>query len=715
MSDFFKGLIKEAKEKIEGDKAESTSSAKSDDTHSDRDRKAQSDRVKNALDKLNEDGSTAAEKAIAGKAAADASRSAEASDRARAAERAKQDRERNRDETKLATKLNPLSNSQKAILLQSFLQDSIDRVLSNYTHQEKLMTALGQLKTSMQTLYSENPSFDFLVQMARQVETLRESLELAQLTYKKLEDLGLSMLASGDAGSANVSRKLKFLDQLLTELQKKGKISLAETDVLNRVRRLLQAMNASKNPTDRQLGEAFVAQLTGPLSRRVILKTYEVPDVKEGLDWARLAADLKSGKLDDLLIYQRLSPYMKMLLNSKMAPKDSKAPNGEKVTISENTPELELALELDRFNQFYRDGAPVNVDLLRFITGDMLENTYFLDRNKPDPKTLKPRKVSIVIYDISGSMGSQNKYVLRNALVTSYVDASQKDVLLGKEDHIVYTMAFDGAPHAPERMGTIQEAMNYFEKSRATPIRYGGNDSITEAVARVFEIIAENEKSGGALNRANILLITDAVAPVDFKRIEDARKLVSDEVDIRFNAISMGDLNNDVKKLVELQGGEGKGKLGVVSHQHINYETIAEILNSKARLEVISDVASTFDNGQDSAVGREQLVRLKNDLVAAEEFTERRDQSLVVTNGSLLREITIDRRNEGDSEVEILFKPFFRLALSSVSMPWATGQRLEALRVFVGMVAKETNVSEAEVLQRLSTESREKVKAWLGY
>ena len=139
--------------------------------------------------------------------------------------------------------------------------------------------------------------------------------------YKKLEDLGLSMLVAADGGTTNVSRKLQYLDILLGELTKR-RIGNQQEEMLHEMdRRFLNSISESGTATDKQLAEAFIAQLTGPLSRKVILAKYSTQNPQEPMNWKQLADDIRGGKLDDLLIYPKLNPYMKMFLNRTMAPK----------------------------------------------------------------------------------------------------------------------------------------------------------------------------------------------------------------------------------------------------------------------------------------------------------------------------------------------------------------------------------------------------------
>ncbi|CAN5654238.1 hypothetical protein BH10BDE1_BH10BDE1_26620 [soil metagenome] len=696
MSDFFKSLIDEAKEKIDRPKSDEEKQSDLESAQAERDEIGK--RVRESQKKFE-----------------DAGRGVEAEPGARRKFEDDNKFDFDPSKRKRAEKSAPmraLSTSENAAMLKAVLENALTNVLKNYQHQDKMMTALGQLKTMAQTLYSEHAEMDFLKQFSLEVEAIRERLEVTQVSYKKLEDLGLSMIGGFEAGATNIQRKLQYLDTLYTELGKRRGKSDSEDILHDLVKRILNSIGDGGKASDQQLGEAFIAQLTGPLSKRVILQTYASEVHTGGINWKKLADDIRGSKLDDLLIYPKLKPYMKMLLNQSMTPKDSIRPNGERVPINENAPELELAQELDRFQFFHRDGAPTDVELMRFISGDMLESTFFADKIHRDPKTLRPRKVSIILYDISGSMGSQNKFVVRNALIGAYIDQTQIEVAAGREEHVVLTVAFDGQPHAPERMNTIQQAQGYFEKLRAHPIGSGGSDSITAAVANVFDLIAEQE-STGALDRATVLLLTDAVATVDFDVIETARKKVSKDVDLRLNAVTMGDLNNDVQKLIEMQGGEGKGKLGVVSHQHISYEEVAAILNSKARLELLEDSAKLFQQTSESTLSKEHVIKIKNQLVSIEEKANMDDQGALAQQSALIRALG-SRSGTGDDPVfNSLLKSYFRV-VNTASGGWNKSTKLSSFVKFVDQASKELKVDTEALLQKMSPEDSDKLSNWIG-
>src|SRR5690606_4385181 len=98
-----------------------------------------------------------------------------------------------------------------------------------------------------------------------------------------------------------------------------------------------------------------------------------------------------------------------------------------------------------------------------------------------DPKKPKPKKVSVVLVDVSDSMKAENKFVLRNSLMNAYLDKSQRDVLIEGGQHAVYFIKFDSKAHNPVRLGSPEDAQNFFNNMRSNPISNGGSTSVTAA------------------------------------------------------------------------------------------------------------------------------------------------------------------------------------------------------------------------------------------
>ncbi len=610
--------------------------------------------------------------------------------------------------------LRDLNSTQKTTFLHKMIERLLVHSLRNYSKSENFNIGLGQVQTTIASLSGENANDDKIRQLTAEVRSIRESLEAYQVQYKDLESLGLSMLKSIGDGATDSMRKVRFINEALTSLGQKTSLTVEEARVLDMSRRVIAAVEDAGQPSDQDFCEAFLRQLVGPLSRKVVLNQYKSESMRGGYDYASMARAIRQGQFNDLLIQAALNPYMNLLLNSSMTPKDRLDPNGEAVVINDKDPNLEMAQELDNFQQFYRDGSPTKIDLQRFLSGDMLQNVYHEDQIKSDPKTLHPKKVSFVLYDVSGSMGSNDKFVLRNALILAYLDRSQKEVQAGDAEHIVYLMAFDGKPHKPERIQGLTQAQSTFERLRTQPLGAGGQDSISGALIDVYERIAAQQAEGGELNRANILLLTDAVAPVEFANIEKARNLITSEVDVRLNAITMGDLNEDVSKLIEMAGGEGQGKLGLVAHQHIDYTQVERLLNASVRVDVLNKTSKAFNSAEQNRLSNDILLDLKNRLVGLEVKRSIDDNSRLSSYNGLVQMLKKSGPTAADLVIATPFAQYKRLAISNASKGWSTSEKLESFWTFASDLGKETSVIGEEIVGRVSEDQRETLRRWMG-
>ncbi len=381
--------------------------------------------------------------------------------------------------------------------------------------------------------------------------------------------------------------------------------------------------------------------------------------------------------------------------------------------VNEAEVQLALAKELDRAQYFHRDGTPVALDLLRLLSGDMHENTFPEEITLSDPKKPIPKKVTVIVYDISGSMGQHNKHVLQKALSLSYIDFAHTEVVTGKAEHADLMMAFDTRAHDPERISSVAQAQEHFDRQR-TPFGSGGGTSITAALVAVYEKIAQHQKEGGELDRANILLITDGEDTLDHKQIDEARTKVDPSVEIVLNSITMGEENKDLKNMVQRNRDESKGRISQVRYQFIPYTQVAEILNSTERLKNLEAAATQFDASADRKLSNDALIRLKHELSRLDSEQELQDRVLTGVGRGMREALEKPGAAKPDKEVEALVELFLETTDSAIARGWSAGAKIQAFTEFVRELAREYRIEESAVLGRMSTPTKKRVLRWIG-
>ncbi len=330
-----------------------------------------------------------------------------------------------------------------------------------------------------------------------------------------------------------------------------------------------------------------------------------------------------------------------------------------------------------------------------------------------DPKVLFPKKVSFVLYDVSGSMGG-DRSTLRNALILAYLDHSQKEVIAGQSEHVVYFMAFDSRAHEPERVEGLAQAQTTFDRIRAHPVGGSGGTDITGALVNVYGRIAQQQKESGELARANILILTDADDSINFDNVKKARDKIDAGLDIRLNAITIGgSMNAQMTKLVDQSGGEGTGRLGVVTHQHLNDQQIQTLINGQTRLQVVNNAVGAFSSATRDKLNNDVMIELKNRLVGLESSRETESNSGLASYRGLLNLVEAQGPETNDSTNLInAFKEFRRLAISNTSSGWTKSEKLEAFWTFLSDYGKIAQSSGEEVLTHMSEAERQSLRQW---
>ena len=371
---------------------------------------------------------------------------------------------------KRVSRLKKLDEMASSGLLKGNMELLWVKTLRQYDSRESLASALNAYRNFCEHLLKQNPNFDFLKQQAEKAAFLQEKLALTKVQYKSLEELALSVYGSDPK---SLMPALRYLKQVFTELTLASRLTVEEERTHEKVLELLGKIESKdKHLSQKELGEAFVSQLLGPLSRNTLTREFSTSNRGE-LNWHALAEAIQNGSLNDLAIYGRLKPFLDVFEKQVAKPSVREEYQGHTVPINEADPELQLAQELDRMPFFYRDGSPPKQDILRLLSGDMLENTYPEKVKVNNPKKPIQKKVTVVVYDVSNSMETEDngaREIFRNALIQAYLDHSQVEVVMRKADHTVYTMAFDTIPHSPERIGSVKEAEAFFDRMRLHPI-----------------------------------------------------------------------------------------------------------------------------------------------------------------------------------------------------------------------------------------------------
>jgi len=613
------------------------------------------------------------------------------------------------DTPQIAPEFKPLNDTEQSLsqVYKLYLSKLWSQILSNYDNSEAFFSAINQYITIANEIASEH-ELAWATQEAASALAFYHELQAQQISYKEFSNFAASLAGTvNTVTNGTVLRKIKFLHTLYKNKNETSTLNDKELRAFEILNKLLQAQGKT-TVNDKQLATAFIAQLIGPLSMNVVLNEYA--DSSGNINHTRLASNIRTGRVNDLLLYPKLEPYLNFLLNSQDIPSYHRAFEGPNSPVNDSDFELALASELDELPHFYRDGTPLRYDLIRLLSSDMLRVQYRDEIEKSDPRKPKPKRVSVVLVDMSGSMNSANKFVLRNALMAAYLDKAQRDVISDGGQHVVYFILFTGEPETPIRLGSPQEAQRYFNNLRRHPLGAGGDDSITGAVVKAYEMIAAENRTGAReLAQANILLLTDAVANVNFESIKIVRDKIPAKTNIKLNALTLGDFNADVAALVKTQGGNGTGTLGEVSHQHIPYPEVTQLLNSADFSKFQSAAASYSDKINFNQL---ELATLSKAVSAVATAKNKLQNPFASKNMSAEIDLALHAGYANGPERMITLTA--EIMNKSLSQTWLSNDRAQFLSQIIDVWADQFKTTRILVLQQLGAQRLKELKVWIN-
>ncbi len=617
------------------------------------------------------------------------------------------------DKTTKKPNLDTLKTNQTPQFIKLFIELAWKETVGNYSNSTQYKKSLTEFMTLSNDLFVKYPAISLLQQYAKKSVEYMEELSVFEIAYNDLKDLGLSAIKTHPQQDVHFLRKIKYIDRIFTELESVRNLEISEQRLLDLVRKTIGLVDLDSKPSDKELGEAFYNLMHGPLSQKTLTRRFSPKDPKEPLDWRPLAESIRSGKMNDLVLFRRMAPFVDILVNEIHKPHYQLKPIGDYEPINEYDSVIDKARELEELPNVIKEGFPSDMEILRMLAGDMLKNAYQEPIEVSSPKKPLSNKVTIVIFDISGSMEENRKWILRDAIIASFVDKSQLEVIRQEGTHKLYMIPFDQNPHEAERIGDIGQAQDYFERMRSQPYGYGGGTSITNALATAFEMIADHQKNGGELERGNILLITDGEDTIDFKDLRDARDKIDPEVDVALNAVTIGSWNEDLSKMVEGHSLYSSGDIGKVSHQHIPYEGLEVYLNVQIYVKYLQKVASAFNETKSNSLPSRYFLSFKNALIRVKTENDRKEQASSTTTKHLINKLLSSDVYNTKTGIKSALRLFYKFTTGTVSDSWPQNVKAKIFIQFVEILADAYGTDSKLIFYSIGAGDRTRIIQWI--
>lgn len=497
------------------------------------------------------------------------------------------------------------------------------------------------------------------------------------------------------------------MDQILKTLKNETSLTPEEDSLLTAIASALEKLESGVAPNDEQIVQQFLKQMPGPLARKYMKESYSSGD---RLQFDKAAADIQSGNLDSLLTLSNMKRFTKFNSFTRPFPSDRWVYDDYKLPVNEVEPNLETMEDFTNLKSIYRDGPP-SKDLERLASGDLMEYVYREKRRMRGTKNPKEREVYIMLYDMSGSMRTNSKYIFQAALMASVVDSAQLKIAQGNKISFI-AIPFSDSPGVPTKIDSLAEAMKFFNTAMREPPTGNGGTSITSAIKKGFEMIKKSQEEGGELGKAHIMILTDGADQIDFRAVESAKAELMQKTAISFHAITMGEGNKDLKKLTD--AGLKNSQKGKSSYQFFSFEQIAQLMSSVDNIE-------SLKNGAKKAIVKSGVGLSSQDVAALTGRVSTLGLVAEKMNGAHRDIMALDLElhksaiEQNDFDLSQYVAPVLLLDVGQNLSPiQKKTTRLNFLSLYFDSLAKDLKITKEDVQGYLSQQQKSDLLNWIS-
>lgn len=437
---------------------------------------------------------------------------------------------------------------------------------------------------------------------------------LASLGENTKDDLVGRMRWVSDKISSGKLREawleLRTIQTQLEELKRVNELTPGEEQLHQQLVSLLREFQAVKHPDSGSfdLGDRLNKMLPGSVSRKILSSKYPNFNQVGHLDSQSLAENILSGKEPDLVRMAMAGPYTDLFLNSERIPQYTMMKTFDRSYNPNNPRDIVRTRRISDFPRMILEPKPGEHLLAPTIRGEQFAVAYTETRRNPNPRKTVEKKVSVVYYDVSGSMGEgpDSPRGLQDALIMAFVDRALSEVdPLGRPLHKVFLVPFDDGMGAPLEISTREDAEQLITLQRISYKSSGnGGTEIEPVLMDFYDKVAlahqvDRQKSGAALavlKKANLVLFSDGGANVDYDRVKQRQeKVMADTgLDLHLSFVAIGAENPTLKSLAQNLGH----KKGKSTYYFIDDAEMSNILGGSAYAEKDAG-AFAFDQKDD--------------------------------------------------------------------------------------------------------------------
>lgn len=472
-----------------------------------------------------------------------------------------------------------------------FLAAGVAEKLRSYFHKGSRKQLNDQLSDLF--MYSPEKYKSAYMKVKAQVRTLTENMW--SYSDKSFYDLYTDMRREPQRHMQDMIYLLRHMSDFLKLIRELSPLSEAEQKMYEEIQKIQERATEYSDPNAQKLEatERFVGEMNGPLTKALVenmlggakdyLKSGSVSN-EMLFDW------LKSGKLSAIDQANLIAKYYPFVTDGEMVYTQSKMLNLLKAPQRDEKNDGIVNATISGFARWLLDPEPSldpNVALFsKFARGEQKQRGYLKHDMVTGRDKQNEKKVSILYFDISGSMGTKNIPRILASTLLAFVDKalSERDEH-GRSLHHVYIFPFGNRVHVEKGIyiENVQDAAlllrhfveNATQASEGTEIQ-ACYDHFLDTVLAKFKL---SRKTGNTselrFTKANMFLLSDGDdSKIDFDAIKNSVQNLPKDVQVLFNLVSFGKENDSLKRLAAATNGDRP-----TMHNFFDSESMEKLIN----------------------------------------------------------------------------------------------------------------------------------------
>jgi len=349
-------------------------------------------------------------------------------------------------------------------------------------------------------------------------------------------------------------QKLVTVQRLLLALAEYRNLEKQETEALHSIEEVIRNLGQIKHASSKEFDtvQDVVKSLPGNISKTWLAKQYgEDYDQLGSSANIKLAQDIVNGKVKPLLQMGAVSEFVDMTLASTQEPQWRDEPTLNRSLVPKPRQDLIITRNPLDFAKMLWSLRPGEHMFAPTLQGRQFAIGSLEVRRVISPKVPLERKVSVIYYDVSGSMDG-HPIEVQDALLMAFVDKALSETdAIGRPTHEIYLIPFDDNLLQGVHIASREDAQNFLSRRMTMRTQTSGSTDIQKTVENFYDIIGTSYRNKSTQGRerlfqkANMVLFTDGGSTIDMRELEAKRKTIPRDVQINMNFVSIGDEINE--------------------------------------------------------------------------------------------------------------------------------------------------------------------------